>query len=282
MIFNRKKILRYSFIFLILFVGLFFLISYLSDKFSHKKVVYVLKLEGEINSDKIDLNLLRDIIYNSNYDGLILYINSPGGDLTILDILDIFKQNKKPSVCYIDSQATSAAYWLCSQANYIIAKPSSIVGNIGAYIMKTDISGLLKKLGINVTIIQSTRYKTMLSIFTPLNEDEYDYLRYLVDEVSNMFVNDVLSKRNITNESLALSGLFFISYDAKKLGLIDSIGFYSDAKKEIAKLLNISESDISFKEIDISRKPVLFYGLFSMALNYILEKFLWFSNQIRI
>ncbi len=275
-----KKFLLVITLLSIIFI-LFFIFSLRLHE--NKKTVLILKIDDVITYDNLDIDSIVKTINSSKYDGLIFYINSPGGDISILKILYYLDKinSSIPIVCYIDHQATSAAYWLCSKSDYIISSPDSLVGNIGAYAIFIDSSKLLEKIGINITIIESTPHKTIGNVYYPLDDEEYKFIQETLDNITKMFIDDIKSKRNIHNEKLAFSGLPFYSFQAINIGLIDEIGDINSAKRKISELLNVSEDKINFIEVNfkvkkgILEKLLLFNSLFEGFNNYIYKKRLY-------
>ena len=270
---SRRTILIFSILLISMGILALFLSNYYNP-FPSKKKVVVINLNSMISYDNIDINKLISILKDQKYDGIIFKVDSPGGDLSILRIVEYAKNISKPTVCYIDGQTTSAAYWLCSQTNYIIARKDSIVGNIGAYAIIITYVDLLKKLGINVTIFKATPHKTIGAPLEYLTDEEKSFLNYTVTYLGNQFIKDVLSKRNIKNESFALSGYWFIADFAKELNLIDSIGEFEDAKKVIANMLNTTVDNIEFYEINLKKERTIFdYLSFSLLKNLMLNPY---------
>jgi len=246
------------------------LFLYLNSPISHEKNVKILEIDinSEITSDQIDISKMIEDIENPNYNAILFVINSPGGDLSVLRIVDAIKKSNKTIFCYIDGEATSAAYWICSLSNYIIARPDSIVGNIGAYVMVTDISGLLKKLGINISIIKSTPYKDIGGPYRPLTDFEREYLLNVTEDITKIFIDDVISHRKLKDTNISLSGLWFLAYKAKELGLIDDVGEMTDMMDYIEKYYNTSNIQIIKKSYKY--KTPWYYYLFNF--NSFIEK----------
>jgi len=243
-----KKPLFFIVIAVIAILLIFFL--YIKPTIPYEKKIKILKIEIDsvITTSNINIDKMLEDIKNLNYNAILFVINSPGGDLNILRIIDAIKKTNKTKFCYINGEATSAAYWICSLSNYIIARPDSVIGSIGAYVIITDISGLLNKLGINVSIIKSTPYKDIGTSYRSPTEFEKEYLLNITRDVTNMFIEDVISNRKIEN-NISLSGLWFLAYKAKELGLIDEIGELDDMMNYIANYYNASR-----EKIEIIRK----------------------------
>lgn len=109
-------------------VGLSFLIP--------QPVVGVIHLDDSIYGYSAQY-MIDQIVFaeqNPQVMAVVLVINSPGG--TVVDTEAVYLElarlrSTKPVVAVIDGMAASGGYYLASGTDYIIAKPSSEVGNIG-------------------------------------------------------------------------------------------------------------------------------------------------------
>jgi protease IV len=92
-------------------------------------------------NDAIDSTTAQDMINqitfargNPNIKAVVMVVNSPGG--TVTDTESVYMElarlrTTKPVIMEVEGMAASGAYYLASGTDYIIAKPSSLVGNIG-------------------------------------------------------------------------------------------------------------------------------------------------------
>ncbi|MEM4460623.1 MAG: S49 family peptidase [Nanopusillaceae archaeon] len=232
----------------------------------------VIHIDTLISSENLDIDSLIREIKKQDYYGIILKVSSSGGNIEVLRIVNSLKEVNKTKICYIDGLATSAAYWICSITDYIIARPDSIVGNIGAYITIIDFTGFLRKIGVNITIIKSTPYKDIGSPYRELSDFEREHLKNLLNFLTEKFVEDLKSKRSNISD-LALSGLWFIAEDAKKYNLIDEIGEFERVNSYIIERFNLSEDKIVFKNVYFRRRKSSFLDLFfNLLYNPLLEK----------
>lgn len=66
---------------------------------------------------------------------LVLDIDSPGGDVAGLEALAaVIADHPGPTVALVTGVAGSAAYWLASSCDRVVAWPSAVVGSVGAMI----------------------------------------------------------------------------------------------------------------------------------------------------
>ena len=178
---------------------------------------------------------------------VILRINSPGGTVTASDIiyheLAAFKERtKRPVIASILDLGTSGAYYVAQAADRIIAHPTAVTGSIGVIMVQANIAGLLDKIGVQTTEIKSAEKKFMGSPFRPLTPEERKIFQGVIDSMYQQFLSVVAKGRpNLPQAELlaAADGRIYTAEQAKTLGLIDEIGYLSDAvaaAKQAAKL----------------------------------------------
>lgn len=214
--------------------------------------------EGEtINSDRV-VKVLDDISKKSQYKGILLVVDSPGGMAApSLEISYKINQIKmqKPVVVYIQNLGASGAYYFSSAASYIVSNPEAIIGSIGVIISIPQIHKALDKIGIQVINIKSGKYKDSLSPYKPISDDQKNYLQDLVMEYYYQFVRDVAKNRGFKTEkqikelySIA-DGRVFSSGTALEYRLIDEIGVIDDAKNKIKSM--VKNDKVKFVEIKL-------------------------------
>lgn len=249
--------------------------------------VAVLYIDGEIAGDYVTTSRYGAVgTYNQVYlidminalagdgynKGIMLYINSPGGELIATDELartiEHYKQQTgRPVYAYFADYAASGAYWLGCQADVIIAHQYCVTGSIGVtYGTHIDISGLLEKLGIDATTLASGDNKGMGSMYEPLSDEQKAIYKEQLEEMHDSFVKTVAKGRSM-NESAVRAiadGSTMLASKAKKLGLVDYIGYYSDAKATMIDECSFAEGIIFYDCIDDSYTQ-------NLSLSYYLE-----------
>jgi protease-4 len=190
---------------------------------------------------------LRDAIYSDSagdaisqfryaYDqpgiqAVVLVLDSPGG--TVADTESLYLElirlrKRKPVVAVIESMAASGAYYLAVGADFIIAKPSSQVGNIGVRTVLPSSPSVFED------EVSTGPYK-----FYGGSRDET--LR-LLDPLKQGFLQAVLLGRGpalYTTKDNLISGKLFIGSEALRYGLIDALGTQSEAIDKAANLAHI-------------------------------------------
>lgn len=199
--------------------------------------------------------LLRRSLMNADRDksvsGIMLSIDSPGGEATGIPALaQTIRDLKKPVVAYVDGLAASAAYWIASQADEIVASPMSEVGNIGCYAVINDTSEMYRKDGVKVNVVRSGPYKGVGVRGSEVTEDHLSDIQRQVDTIHAAFVGSVREGRAMSeNRANDLSdGRIFFSEEAKGHNLIDRIGDEQDACKALNRLIR-KESGMANKTL---------------------------------
>ena len=180
--------------------------------------------------------------------GIILRLDTPGGDVTSSDILyrEILKFKKRtglPVVALMMGVAASGGYYVASACDTIIAHPSTITGSIGVISLFPDMEGLLSKLGVKVQVVKSGELKDAGSPFRDLSDEEQRLFQGIVDELYERFLEVIHEKRK---DALSLEeirnladGRVYTAQQALKLKLIDGVGYFDEALARVLSLAGI-------------------------------------------
>lgn len=223
--------------------------------------IAVITIDGTIQYDNTSCSpeglkyLLDKAADDDNIKGVVLRINSGGGTATAgEEMAEYVKEfsEQKPIVVSSASVNASAAYEVSSQADYIYVAKTSEVGAIGTAMQVTDLSGLLDKLGIDVSTITSASSKDSTYGLRELTDEERVYYQHIVDQINETFIENVADGRGMSVDevrSLA-NGLVYTGLDAVENGLADEIGTREDAIDKVAELAGLSTYDVYTLEID--------------------------------
>lgn len=250
---RRWKILGRLF-FIMLIASIFILPYFMKDKISGvvssvKPHAAVISLEGlvmsgaEIDADII-ISGLQKAFEAKQSKAIILQINSPGGSPVqaerIYDEIIRLKAQytDKKVVAVIEDIGASAAYYIASAADEIVASKASLVGSIGVIINGFGAVDALEKLGIERRLITAGDNKAMLDPFLPKDEAQEAYMQRIVDQVHAQFIDAVKQGRGdrLADRADVFSGLVWNGAEAKELGLVDHIGSMGYALREILEL----------------------------------------------
>lgn len=187
-------------------------------------------------------------------------IDSPGGDISMASEFadEIFAaRGKKPIVAVADTMICSCAYWLASQADTIYATTSAQIGAIGVFCEHDDVSEMLKKAGITITLIAHGENKVDGSPYEKLSDTARADLQAQVDEIGGWFDAAVARGRGVDVATVLKSfgqGKVFRGAKAIKLGLADKAGTFGQV---IGKLAKAVPATLARARADVAVVPVV-------------------------
>ena len=152
-------------------------------------------------------------------------ISSPGGTVTgVEELANKIRDLKKPTMAYTDSEMASAAYWLGSQADRVVASPSATVGSVGVYMAIPDMSKLYESQGVRMVVIKSSGspLKGAGIEGTSLSDEQLADLQASVDGIHEDFKAAIRAKRKMVADS-ALRGQVFSGKQAAAQGLVTGL-----------------------------------------------------------
>lgn len=160
---------------------------------------------------------------NPEVEKVALQISSPGGTVTgVEELANKVRNLEKPTLAYTDSEMASAAYWIGSAADRVVASPSSTVGSIGVYMAIPDYSEAAKMQGIKMVVIKSGKFKGAGIEGTSLDEDQMSNLQASVDTIHAEFKEAVNMKRKMVKAE-AMEGQTFSGKQAAAQGLVTGL-----------------------------------------------------------
>lgn len=191
-------------------------------------------VKGIIVNDARRHDTLADIAKDDDAKALIVYIDSPGG--TVVGGESLYRSlrevaKSKPVVAVMGELATSAGYMTAIAADHILARAGTITGSIGVIVQTTEITGLLKMLGISAEAIKSGPLKAVPSPLEPMTEPVRVALREMIADTQEMFLGMVAERRKLTGEALkrVSDGRVLTGRRALEAKLIDAIGGEDEA-----------------------------------------------------
>ena len=175
---------------------------------------------------------------NSNISSILLVIDSPGGQVTGTDLLvEAIGATSKPIVAFVEGVAASAAYWIASAADKIIASSTlDRIGSIGTMLFFADLKPFYEKEGVKFHEFYATASTDKNKDFNQILDGIYEpYQKSTLDKINNKFTSDVKANRPDLDDS-TLTGKMYFAQDAITNGLIDQIGSISDAIQSCIEL----------------------------------------------
>lgn len=198
---------------------------------------------------------LTNLFKRKDVKGIVLKINSPGGSVAAVQrlyhqIIKLKSQYNKPVVCYVSELCASGGYYVASACDKIVSCEGGVIGSVGVLLQVGNISGLLKKIGVNIEVIKSSKYKDVGSMFREMLPEERQMFESLVNTAYEQFISAIIEGRKLSREEVMkfADGRVFIAPQAVELKMIDGIGDEEDAIEEVKKLAKIKGSVEILKE----------------------------------
>lgn len=202
--------------------------------FADSKHIARVTVEGMITEDRDMLRLLKRLGENKQVQGVILFINSPGGTTTggeamFEAIRDVAKT--KPVVAQFGTVAASAAYITGLATDHIVARGNSITGSVGVIVQWPDVSGLLDKVGVKMNEIKSGPLKAVPSMFEPVSPDGRKLTEAMIAKSQTWFLGLVKDRRGVATAAIPglEQGRIFSGREALQHKLVDAIGGEAEA-----------------------------------------------------
>ena len=172
-----------------------------------------------------------------NIAGIVLHIDSPGGTVDGTEALaDIVKATRKPVVTFMDGLMASAALWIGSSADEIIASnPLDEIGSVGVLLSFADVQPMWEKEGVKIHTIVSNLSKDKVKMWEDLRAGKYDeYRKEVLDPLAEQFSQTM--RENLPGiKDEHLTGKVFFAKDVMNT-MVDSIGTIEDAIDRVAEL----------------------------------------------
>jgi protease-4 len=212
--------------------------------------------------------LITQIDYARSHDNIravVLTLDSPGG--TVADTESVYQEllalrKIKPVVTSVGSMAASGAYYLASGTDYILANPTSEVGNVGVIGYLPDSPSIFE------STVSTGPYKLW-------GEPRDTYLREM-EMIKQGFYQAVKLGRGSrlkVGPDIILTGRIWPGSEAFRLGLIDALGSPTDAVVKAAHLANVGNYQVSDLALDVFAQSLNSSGLLyktkdGITLNY--------------
>ncbi|OGP75470.1 MAG: hypothetical protein A2Y80_01255 [Deltaproteobacteria bacterium RBG_13_58_19] len=199
-----------------------------------KRMNMFMKYSGGTSTELLARDF-RQALADPKVQAILLDVDSPGGSVDgTKELADLIfaAREEKPVVAYVNSLMASAAYWIGSAAQIILAPETAEVGSIGVALMHYDFSEQDSKLGVKRTAITGGKYKRIASDEKPLSKEGREYLQELVDDYYALFLEAVAQQRGADAETVhekMADGRIFVGKKALKAGLVDQLGKFEDA-----------------------------------------------------
>ena len=179
--------------------------------------------------------LARDFsvaLNNPDVRAILLNIDSPGGEANgVAEFAEMVYQARgtKPIWAYVGGTGASAAYWIASTADRIVAHETAMLGSIGVIAaIPTDEEG-------EITFVSAQSPRKAMN---PETDEGKQDIQYVLDTLAQHFVETVARNRGVTADTVLADfgqGAVLIGKDAVAAGLADRLGTFEATLAELAR-----------------------------------------------
>ena len=198
---------------------------------------------------------VKHAIEDEDIKAVVLRVDSPGGGVSSSDQMNSkvreLVASRKNVVVSMGGMAASGGYYVSVPAEKIYAEPTTVTGSIGVIAMMPILKGTMEKIGAEIVILRSDKARDNKALLNPFEEPNERGRQQMLDLLNAMQARfedavfdgrkSVLSRAEVDAVS---NGETYLAEQAKKLRLIDEIGYLDDAIDEAARLAGLGDPHV--------------------------------------
>jgi protease-4 len=198
--------------------------------------------------------LLERIREDARVRGVVLRIDSPGGDGVASDLIwRSVRQvrSEKPVVVSMGDVVASGGYYVAAAADAIFAEPATVTGSIGVVGGKVNLAGLYQRLGVAKDAVERGARAGLLSEVRSFTPDERSVVRDEMKAIYELFLERVAEGRSMTRDQVnrVAQGRIWSGERARSLGLVDGYGGPLEALEEVRRRAGIAPGESILLEV---------------------------------
>ncbi len=224
----------------------------------HGAIAHAASPFGNFATDDKLTRMVRLARLDPRVKGVVLHVDSPGGSALASDRMHheiVQLAREKPVIACMANVAASGGYYVAAPAHKIVCEPVTITGSIGVVGARLTMEPLMAKLGIHTETVQRGARTGLLSGTQPLTEDERAALMVSLESTYRTFVRVVAQGRKMKVDEVEplARGRVYTGEDAKAVGLVDVLGGFDVALREVTAL--VPAEDRPRLEAKVMRTP---------------------------
>ncbi len=241
------KVLTFAYLFIILFLFMGWLEKG-ETALSTGKHTALVEMFGVISPDSAAsadnvIPSLQEAFKDKGTQGVILRINSPGGSpVQAGQINDEIRRLRAkypaiPLYVVVEDICASGGYYVAAAADKIFVDKASLIGSIGVLMDGFGFTGTMAKLGVERRLITAGKNKGFMDPFSPSKPSDEAYVRQMLAEVHQQFINVVKQGRGkrLKETPDIFSGLVWNGQKGVELGLADGYGSLESVARDVIK-----------------------------------------------
>jgi protease-4 len=184
--------------------------------------------------------------------GVVLRINSPGGSVTTCDIMAeelrrFQAETRKPVVACLMDLATSGAYYLAVECEWIVAHPTGLTGGLGVVFNHYNLQDAMAQLNLVADPVKSGGKIDMGTVTAPLDPETRALLQAMADAYREHLQRRVQQRRaamTAQDRQATSDGRVVLASQAMALHLVDCLGYVHDAIAEAEHRVRVVGAEV--------------------------------------
>ncbi|MDQ3125620.1 MAG: signal peptide peptidase SppA, partial [Pseudomonadota bacterium] len=206
---------------------------------------------------------IYEAIEDDSVKAIVFRVSSPGGSPEaseqILAAVRAAKAAGKPVVVSMGDYAASGGYWISSEANWIVAQPSTLTGSIGVYGGKFVLADALGRFGVDMrNLTVGGPYADAFSPSQDFSPAQRAAFAAQIDRTYEEFIARVAAGRRLPPARVReiARGRVWTGAQARQIGLVDQLGGLEEAIAKARELARIPDGDsVRFKRYPEAQSP---------------------------
>lgn len=209
-------------------------------------------LSGGVSTRKIGL-ALDEIEAREDAERVLMLFDSPGGSVTgLTNLAQKIRNMETETVSFAEGLMASAAYFVGSAADQIIASPDSFVGSIGSVMTIKSKADKLEDEGIDVEVVRSTPKKSKPNPMEPIGEDDVKEVQRMVNAAHRQFVRQLSLNLDLSEETVSdtmADGSVISGADAEDTNFVDDVKTLDEVLADVSSEADSEDENSAFQAL---------------------------------
>ena len=193
------------------------------------------RLSGGVSTRKLG-RAIDEVEEREDIDKVMMVFDSPGGSIQgLTNTARKIRNMETETVAFAEGLMASAAYFVGSAADRVVASPDSMVGAIGSVAKIVSRAGKLEDEGYDVKVIRSAEKKAKPNPSEPIDEDSVKEVQKLVNAAHEQFVRQVAINLDLSEETVSntmADGSVINGSEAEGTNFVDDVATIDEVMDE--------------------------------------------------
>jgi len=193
------------------------------------------RLSGGVSTRKLG-RAIDEVEEREDIDKVMMVFDSPGGSIQgLTNTASKIRNMETETVAFAEGLMASAAYFVGSAADRVVASPDSMVGAIGSVAKIVSRAGKLEDEGYDVKVIRSAEKKAKPNPSEPIDEDSVKEVQKLVNAAHEQFVRQVAINLDLSEETVSntmADGSVINGSEAEGTNFVDDVATIDEVMDE--------------------------------------------------